>query len=184
MQFNRLARSAAGALTALTFVACADSFEPSTPEASLARTPKNNAQPSIVEIAAGNPNFETLVFAVVAADLVDVLNGNRHFTVFAPTDDAFAAIGLTPATLQDALDTGALTVEQLRNILLYHVTRGDRLSQSVVGARQIRMVNGDLLFVDGTSLATPNNTANLVLSLIDIDARNGVVHVIDAVLLP
>ncbi len=113
-----------------------------------------------------------------------MLNGNRHFTVFAPTDDAFAAIGLTPATLQDALDTGALTVEQLRNILLYHVTRGDRLSQSVVGARQIRMVNGDLVFVDGTSLVTPNNAANLVLSLIDIDARNGVVHVIDAVLLP
>ncbi len=184
MKSSRLARFAAGPLTALALAACADSFEPSTPEAALARTPKNNAQPSIVEIAVGNPNFETLVFAVVAADLVDALNGNRHFTVFAPTDDAFADIGLTPETLQDALDSGALTVEQLRNILLYHVTRGDRLSQSVVGAKQIRMVNGDLLFVQGTSLVAPNSTANLVLNLIDIDARNGVVHVIDAVLLP
>ena len=164
------------ATTAL--MACNEPVEPTTPTTQLTRAPKNNAQPSIVEIALGNDNFETLVAAVVAADLVDVLNGKQHFTVFAPTDDAFEAIGLNPDNVGD------VPVDALTDILLYHVTRGDRLSQSVVGAKQIRMVNGDLLFVEGTSLVTPNNSANLVLDLIDIDARNGVVHVIDSVLLP
>ena len=170
----------AGLLLGVTaLMGCEEVTEPTAaPVVQADRTPKNVAQPSIVEIALGDDAFETLVAAVVATDLVDVLNGKKHFTVFAPTDDAFAAIGLDPSNIGD------LPTDVLRDILLYHVTRGDRLSQSVVGARQIRMVNGDLLFVDGTSLVTPNNSANLILDLIDIDARNGVVHVIDAVLLP
>ncbi len=178
MMFSRSATLAAVLFATTAFLACDDAVEPTTPATQLARMPKNNAQPSIVEIALSDDNFETLVAAVVAADLVDVLNGNRHFTVFAPTDDAFAALGLNPDNVGD------LPVDVLTNILLYHVTRGDRLSQSVVGAKQIRMVNGDLLFVEGTTLVTPNNSANLVLDLIDIDARNGIVHVIDTVLLP
>ncbi len=160
-------------------VGCEEVTEPTAaPVVQADRTPKNVEQPSIVEIALGDDRFETLVAAVVATDLVDALNGKKHFTVFAPTDDAFAAIGLDPSNVGD------LPTDVLRDILLYHVTRGDRLSQSVVGAKQILTLNGDRLFVDGTSLVTPNNSANLVLDLIDIDARNGVVHVIDAVLLP
>ncbi|UCF20904.1 MAG: fasciclin domain-containing protein [Gemmatimonadota bacterium] len=178
MLTGRSATLAALVFATTALMACDQPVEPTTPATQLSRTPKNNAQPSIVEIAVGNDNFETLVAAVVAADLVDVLNGKQHFTVFAPTDDAFAALGLDPDNVGD------LPVDVLTDILLYHVTRGDRLSQSVVGAKQIRMVNGDLLFVEGTTLVTPSNSANLILDLIDIDARNGVIHVIDSVLLP
>ena len=134
--------------------------------------------PSIVEIAIGATpgEFNTLVAAVVAADLVDVLNGKRQFTVFAPTDAAFAELGLNPGNIGD-LDKAALT-----NILLYHVVPGSRLSQSVVTARQLRTVNKDFLKVNGTELTANNSTANIVAA--DIKARNGVIHVIDAVLLP
>jgi uncharacterized surface protein with fasciclin (FAS1) repeats len=134
--------------------------------------------PSIVDIAIGATpgEFNTLVAAVVAADLVETLNGNRQFTVFAPTDDAFAALGL------DADNIGSLDKATLTNILLYHVAPGSRPSQSVVTARQLRMMNKDFVKVNGAELMANSSTANIVAT--DIKARNGVVHVIDAVLLP
>jgi len=132
--------------------------------------------PSIVDIAAGNDNFETLVAAVVAADLVETLDGMRQFTVFAPTDDAFAAIGLNPGNV------GGVDKAVLTNILLYHVAPGSRLSQSVVTVRQLRMMNKDFIGVNGTQLTANNSTANIIGP--DNKARNGVVHVIDTVLLP
>lgn len=132
--------------------------------------------PSIVEIALGNENFETLVAAVVAADLVETLNSNRQFTVFAPTDDAFGALGLNPDNIGD-LDKAALT-----NILLYHVAPGSRPSQSVVTARQLRMMNKDFVKLNGAQLVANNSMANIVAT--DIKAQNGIIHVIDAVLLP
>jgi len=141
-----------------------------------APTESRMALPSIVEIALGNENFETLVAAVVAADLVETLNGNRQFTVFAPTDDAFAALGLYPDNI------GSLDKATLTNILLYHVVPGSRPSQSVVTARQLRTMNKDFLKVNGTQLKANNSMANIVAA--DIKARNGVVHGIDAVLLP
>jgi uncharacterized surface protein with fasciclin (FAS1) repeats len=133
-------------------------------------------QPSIVDIAVGNEDFETLVAAVVAADLVEVLDGLRQFTVFAPTDDAFATLGL------DAGNIGDLDKATLTNILLYHVAPGSRPSQSVVTARQLRMMNKDFVKVSGTQLKANNSMASIVAT--DIKARNGVIHVIDAVLLP
>lgn len=148
--------------------------------------PGNKPGESIVEIALGNPNFSTLVAAVVKADLVDVLNGNRMFTVFAPTNDAFDAAaeavlgaGNTGTDLVEALDKETLTV-----ILLYHVAPGERFSGDVVTAERIRMMNKDFTYVDGTTIVGNNSSANLVLDLIDIDAKNGVIHVIDFVLLP
>jgi uncharacterized surface protein with fasciclin (FAS1) repeats len=134
--------------------------------------------PSIVEIAIGATpgEFNTLVAAVVAADLVETLDGMRQFTVFAPTDAAFADLGLNPGNIGD-LDKATLT-----NILLYHVVPGSRLSQSVVTARQLRTMNKDFVRVNGTQLKANNSMANIVAA--DIKARNGVVHVIDAVLLP
>jgi transforming growth factor-beta-induced protein len=141
---------------------------------------------TIVEIALGNDNFETLVAAVVKADLVDTLNGNRMFTVFAPTDDAFDAAaeavlgpGYTGMDLVDALDKETLT-----SILLYHVAPGERFSGDVVSAERIRTMSKGFIFVDGTTLVGNNSSANLILDLIDIDASNGVIHVIDFVLLP
>jgi uncharacterized surface protein with fasciclin (FAS1) repeats len=141
---------------------------------------------TIVEIAIGNGNFDTLVAAVIKADLVDTLNGNRMFTVFAPTDAAFDAAaeallgaGATGMDLIDVLDKDTLT-----QILLYHVAPGERFSGDVVTADKIRMMNKDFTYVDGLSIVGNGSSANLVLPLIDIDASNGVIHVIDFVLLP
>lgn len=147
---------------------------------------KKSDQDSIVDIALGNENFSTLVAAVVKADLVDTLDGNRMFTVFAPTNAAFDAAaeavlgqGSTGLDLINALDKETLT-----NILLYHVSPGERFSPDVVSAERIRMMNKDFTFVDGTTIVGNNSSADLVLDLIDIDASNGVIHVIDFVLLP
>lgn len=142
---------------------------------------------SIVDIALGNENFSTLVSAVVKADLVDTLSGNRMFTVFAPTNAAFDAAaeavlgtGNKGEDLVDALDKETLT-----NILLYHVAPGERFSEDVLSAERIRTLAKDFVFVDGTTLVGNNSSANLLApDLIDIDAKNGVIHAIDFVLLP
>ena len=165
-----------------------DSAQESTTD-NLAKKPDNPGNKpgeTIVEIALGNENFTTLVAAVVKAELVDVLNGNRMFTVFAPTNDAFDAAaeavlgaGNSGTDLIDALPKSDLT-----NILLYHVSPGERFSGDVVTAERIRMMNKDFTYVDGTTIVGNNSSANLILDLIDIDASNGVIHVIDFVLLP
>ena len=146
----------------------------------------NKPGDTIVEIASGNPAFSTLVAAVVKADLVDALNGNRNFTVFAPTNAAFDAAaeavlgeGFSGMDLIKALDKATLP-----EILLYHVSPGERFSGDVVTAERIRMMNKDFTYVSGTTIIGNNSSANLVLDLIDIDASNGVIHVIDFVLLP
>lgn len=137
--------------------------------------------PSIVDIAlavnAENGEFSTLIAAVVAADLVETLSGNRQFTVFAPTDAAFAELGLNAGNIGELVDKATLT-----NILLYHVAHGHRLSQSVVNAQQIRMLNKDFTHVSTTEAGTFINDSMIVG--VDIEARNGVIHVIDKVLLP
>lgn len=150
--------------------------------------PGNKPGETIVQIALGNENFATLVAAVVKADLVDVLNGNRMFTVFAPTNDAFDAAakavlgaGNTGMDLVNALDKETLT-----GILLYHVAPGERFSGDVVTAERIRMMNKDFTFVDGITIVGVGSSANILVAdgLFDIDASNGVIHAIDFVLLP
>ena len=158
----------------LTFV----SLMPATAEA---RRPG----PTIVEIAASDPgNFSTLVAAVQKAELVDALNGNRHFTVFAPTNTAFdnaaeAVLGggATGTDLVDALDKDTLT-----NILLYHVTRGDRQSQSLFPPKSVKMLNGDRTVTSIEDGKPFINDSEIIIK--DIRASNGIVHVINAVLLP
>jgi uncharacterized surface protein with fasciclin (FAS1) repeats len=132
--------------------------------------------PTIVEIAAGNPDFTTLVAAVQAAGLVDLLNGNRQFTVFAPTNEAFAKLGLNAGNI------GSLPKDQLTAILLYHVAPGQRFADSVVNARQIRMMNKQFTQVTVNSSGAFINSSQIIAT--DIDASNGVIHVIDTVLLP
>jgi len=165
-----------GALTVLA-LAAAIVLMPGSDSGRAEAAPKGD---SIVEIAAGNPDFTTLVAAVQAAGVVDTLNGNRHFTVFAPTNDAFADIGLN-ATNIDEVPTDALT-----DILLYHVTPGNRTSKSVLSAPRIKMTNSGVVhpaLIGGVAqIEAANSTATIVAP--DIKARNGVVHVIDAVLLP
>ena len=138
------------------------------------------AGPSIVETAiavnAESGEFSTLIAAVQAAGLVDVLNGNRQFTVFAPTDAAFAALGLNAGNVGTALDAATLT-----DILLYHVTTGRKDAAEVVASDTIRMLNGDRVDVTvGGGVFVDD--AEVIIT--DIRTSNGIIHVIDAVLLP
>ena len=144
------------------------------------------AQPQgddIVDFAAGDPNFSTLVAAVQAAGLVETLKGPGPFTVFAPTNAAFAAL---PAGTLDSL----LLPENkatLASILTYHVVPGQISAGDVLGTRQnVTTVNGGTVDVNGLAgkfgTGVKVNDANVVQA--DIFATNGVIHVIDAVLLP
>jgi uncharacterized surface protein with fasciclin (FAS1) repeats len=154
-----------------------------TPATATAQRP---SEPTIVGIALENPAFSTLVAAVVKADLVAMLDGRRQFTVFAPTNDAFdaAAEALLGENFNGLDLVDVLAPETLRDILLYHVSPGARFSQTILSSQRIRTVNKDFVFVDGFTLVGNETSANLIPSLVDIPARNGVIHVIDFVLLP
>ncbi len=123
------------------------------------------------------PEFTTLVDAVVQAGLVDVLKGEGPFTVFAPTNEAFADLGI---------DLSTLSTEDLTNILLYHVVPG-RVYSSDLSTGSVATLNGDI-FIDLSDLTIQDNgssdKANLIATLLNVQATNGVVHVIDKVLLP
>jgi len=120
--------------------------------------------------------FDVLQAAVVRAGLVEALNGTKQYTVFAPTDAAFVA------TLGAADEAGAiaavngLPLEALKNILLYHVTNGRRNSASVLGAPSYQMLNGQTLTRATLSAAG--------IAATDVSASNGIVHVINGVLIP
>ncbi|GAA0601787.1 fasciclin domain-containing protein [Caenispirillum bisanense] len=133
----------------------------------------------IVDTAAGNPDFETLVKAVTAADLVETLKDEGPFTVFAPTDDAFAA--LPAGTLDDLLKPEAK--EQLTGILTYHVVAGRIMADDIaMGETTVETVNGQSLTVQKTADGVTVNGARVTTA--DVAADNGVIHVIDAVVLP
>lgn len=139
---------------------------------------------TIAAIAAGNPDFSTLVAALDKAGLVDTFAGNRHFTVFAPTNAAFdaAAVALLGAGNTGMDLVNGLDVETLTAVLSYHVTNGDRRAQSVLAAGSLVMLDGNK-----TTVAVENGNAKIDDAMIvatDIIASNGVVHVIDAVILP
>ncbi|MCB0033217.1 MAG: fasciclin domain-containing protein [Anaerolineales bacterium] len=134
--------------------------------------------PSIAEIAVENGSFTTLVAALDAAGLVETLSGEGEFTVFAPTDDAFAALpeGTVESLLEDP--EGALT-----QILLYHVVDGVAMAEDVVGLDSVTTLQGEdvaISVVDGNVFL--NETVQVVTT--DIEASNGVIHVIDGVILP
>jgi uncharacterized surface protein with fasciclin (FAS1) repeats len=123
--------------------------------------------------------FDTLIAAVLAADpvVLKTLSGRGQFTVFAPTDDAFAALGLTPENIA-TLDKGFLT-----DVLLYHVARGRRDSGQVLKSSRIRMLKGGFLLQSGGVLTDKlGRTANIIVT--DVKAANGIIHAIDAVVLP
>ena len=186
--------AAAGSVAALLFLSgCAGASDEMTPEASTAETTSAAASPSesmsesmseapmeeagtIVDVAAGNPDFETLVAAVTAADLVETLSGDGPFTVFAPTDDAFDAL---PDGLLDALLLPE-NKDALTSILTYHVVSGEVMAADVTA--------GDVATVEGSTIAITTdggvmvNDANVVTT--DVDASNGVIHVIDKVIVP
>ncbi len=133
---------------------------------------------TIVEVATEAGDFTTLLTAVEAAGLAETLQGDGPFTVFAPTDAAFAAL---PAGTLDSLlaDTDALS-----NVLLYHVVQGQAVPASdVVGLTEVTMANGDTVTVEVKGDEVILN-GNVKVTTTDIQASNGVIHVIDAVLIP
>ena len=143
-----------------------------------ARQPGPTVVEAAVAVNASSGEFDHLIAAVVRAGLVDALSANRQLTVFAPTDAAFEA-------LFDALGVGGvgdIPVATLTAVLLHHVSPGERFSGDVLSATRVRMldksfthpsVRGGVPYIDGAAIVLP-----------DVDAANGVIHVIDAVLLP
>ena len=137
-----------------------------------------NAQPDIVDTAVSAGSFNTLVAAVQAAGLVETLKGPGPFTVFAPTDEAFAA--LPAGTVESLLRPE--NIDQLRAVLTYHVVPGKVTSDQLAGQRlSATTVQGSALPIDATAGVRVQN-ATVVQA--DVMAGNGVIHVIDGVLLP
>lgn len=132
----------------------------------------------IVDVAIGAGTFNTLVAAVQAAELVDALKGEGPLTVFAPTDEAFAA--LPEGTVESLLLPE--NKELLISILLYHVVSGSVLAADVVGLDSAATLNGASIDISVSDSGVMINNANVVQA--DVAASNGVIHIIDAVLLP
>lgn len=134
---------------------------------------------SVVGHAINNPNFSTLVEAVVKANLVGALSSAGPFTVFAPTNDAFSALFSTLGVS----GISALTAEQLTPILLYHVVSGNVLSTQVTTGSVPTLKDGSSLNLTVSAMGVKVNTSVNVVAT-DVQGSNGVIHVIDAVLLP
>lgn len=129
---------------------------------------------NIVETATASGQFKTLVAAVQAAGLVETLKAGQY-TVFAPTDDAFAKLpaGTVEGLLKD--------LPRLKSILAYHVVPGKVLAKDVAGLKSAKTVQGGDLRVDANHGVRINNAT---VTQADVEASNGVIHVIDSVLLP
>jgi len=141
--------------------------------------PENNVgNRDIVDTAVAAGSFQTLTKALQAADLVNTLKGPGPFTVFAPTDEAFAK--LPAGTLDDLLKPE--NKEKLRAILTYHVVAGKVPSAKVVTLSSVKTVNGQDVKISARGGNVMVNNAHVVKA--DIPASNGVIHVIDAVILP
>ena len=155
------------------FVACGDDDDPE---------PMNEPM-SIVEIAAGDAQFSTLVAALTQADLVSVLEGNGPFTVFAPTNAAFTAAGIDLNTISD---------EALKEVLLYHVLGGAKITSGDLADGQTYASTASTYGPGGTQLSVliEKGANGVVLngdtnvSTADVDATNGVIHIVDKVIMP
>jgi uncharacterized surface protein with fasciclin (FAS1) repeats len=130
---------------------------------------------NIIDTATNNGSFKTLVAAIQAAGLVDTLNGSGPFTVFAPTDEAFNKLpaGTVDALLQD--------IPKLKKILTYHVVSGKVLAADVVKLKTAKTVEGSDVKIDASNGVKINDAT---VAAADVAADNGVIHVIDTVLIP
>ena len=137
-----------------------------------------DAQKNIVDTAVAAGQFKTLAAALGAAGLVDTVKGAGPFTVFAPTDAAFAK--LPAGTVENLLKPE--NKAQLTAILTYHVVPGKVMAADVVKLKEAKTVNGKMLKVQVNGSSVMINDANVTAA--DIQASNGVIHVIDTVVLP
>jgi uncharacterized surface protein with fasciclin (FAS1) repeats len=175
MKIRTLAAAAVAA--SFLFAACGSDSNTATTTAP-PTTEAPAAAGDIVAVASANPDFSTLVAAVTAAGLVETLQGPGPFTVFAPTNDAFAAL---PAGLVDKLLLPE-NKDTLVKILTYHVVSG-KVMAADVKAGDVPSVEGSAITVtvDGGTVKL-NDSATVTAT--DVEASNGVIHVIDAVILP
>ena len=167
--------AAVAVVLALTLSACGSDKE-ETMEAVAEETTEATTVGTIVDVASGAGNFGTLVAAVTAAELVETLSGEGPFTVFAPTDEAFAAL---PAGVVDALllpENKAVLVQ----ILTYHVVSGKVMAADVTDS-DVATVEGQTVKLSTADGVTVNG-AKVVAA--DVAASNGVIHAIDTVILP
>ena len=132
---------------------------------------------NIVEIAAGNPDFSTLVAAVTAAGLVETLSGTGPFTVFAPTNEAFAK--LPAGTVEELVKPE--NKAKLAAILTYHVVSGKVMSSDLSDGMKAATVNGQEITIH-THGGVKVNEAHVTTA--DLEASNGVIHVLDSVIMP
>lgn len=152
---------------------------PSAVLAGSAKKAGSTAKADIVDTALNNGQFNTLVAALQAAGLTETLKGSGPFTVFAPTDEAFAK--LAPGTLDALLKPE--NKQQLIQVLTYHVVSGKVMAKDLKGKSATpTSVEGGTLAVDGTSKNVMVD--NAAVTKADVSATNGVIHVIDTVLLP
>jgi uncharacterized surface protein with fasciclin (FAS1) repeats len=133
---------------------------------------------TVVDIAVGSPDHTTLVTAVTAAGLVETLSGTGPFTVFAPTNAAFAA--LQAGTVEDLLKPE--NKEKLTSILTYHVVAGNVLSSQLTDGQKVATLNGQELTVAIKKGVVTINGTKVIAA--DLEGTNGVVHVVEGVILP
>ena len=138
-------------------------------------TKNTSVSMDIVDTAVQAGSFNTLVAAVQAAGLADTLKGTGPFTVFAPTDEAFAKLpkGTVDALLKD--------IPKLKQILTYHVVAGKVMAADVVKIKSAKTVEGSELKIDASNGVKINNST---VTTPDVAADNGVIHIIDTVLMP
>jgi len=155
-----------------------DAPTPEPTEAPMEEPTEVPQSPTIVDIAVEDGRFTTLVQALQSAGLVETLQGEGPFTVFAPTDDAFAALP------EGALDNLLADKAALQNVLLYHVVEGSVLAADVVGldGQSVETLSGEPIQISVEGDAVMINNAQVVIT--DIETSNGVIHVVDSVLLP
>ena len=165
-----------GLLAVLVLGACSATSN-TKPAAAVKQAPADKKD--IVDTAVAADDFNTLVAAVQAADLVDTLKGEGPFTVFAPTDAAFSA--LPEGTVEDLLKPE--NKDQLVAVLTYHVVPGRVMSADLIGKTlEAETVQGSTVDIDATGGGVSVDGANVVTA--DIETLNGVIHVIDSVILP
>jgi uncharacterized surface protein with fasciclin (FAS1) repeats len=173
---------------AISLAACAEEPVPADTMADESSMPAETG--TIVDVAAGNPDFTTLVAAVTAADLGATLSGAGPFTVFAPTEAAFAK--LPEGTVDELVKPE--NKEALTSILTYHVVAGNVSAEALTkmiadngGTAELTTVNGATLtasVVDGAVVLTDAAGGTATVTATDVPASNGVIHVIDTLVMP
>ncbi|MEM1422573.1 MAG: fasciclin domain-containing protein [Planctomycetota bacterium] len=177
MRMLTLSAVALSAFTASAFAQCGSACSGSKSTANVVAASNNHAGPDIVDTAVAAGNFKTLAAALKAADLVDALKGDGPFTVFAPTDEAFAK--LPAGTVETLLKPE--NKKLLQSILLYHVASGEVTASQVTKLNDVTTLNGQRAVI-GTDSGVTIGDATVVAT--DIMTSNGVIHVIDQVILP